>query len=138
MTINGLLTEGDPHGTFDSQLLFTFDVTGSISGAIQTGVAKTLEASGEGWRHSPSGQLVIDGLNHNLNGVDESGDFWSAPGDPLNGLEISHASLPADVKAAHVVIPAVPEPGTGFLLGAGLISLAFGSRRLAGFSARGR
>lgn len=83
MTINGLATEGVPHGTFDSQLNFSFDVSGTVSGFLGT-ITESLSQTGTNWQHfAPPGEPLILGVNHLLNGVDELADFWllqSGPG----------------------------------------------------------
>ena len=67
--------EGQPHGTFDSTLNFSFDATGSVGGFYAT-LEKTIIATGQDWQHVPTGSLLIDGVNHLLNTSDETNDFW--------------------------------------------------------------
>ena len=109
--------EGSPHGTFDSILNFSFDVTGSIGGFYAT-IEKTITATDQDWQHAPTGSPIIDGVNHNLNGLNETNDFWP------DGLVIHDDGTGT---AIHTAI--TPEPGTAVLLGAGLIGLAAGRRR---------
>ncbi len=72
--------EGQPHGTFDSTLNFSFDVTGSVGGFYAT-LEKTITATNQDWQHEPTGSLQIDRVNHLLNTgakfpPDETNDFW--------------------------------------------------------------
>lgn len=54
MTINGLSTETNPHGTFDSTLDFAADLRGSVSGFIATqGII--LDSTAVPWNHGPGG-----------------------------------------------------------------------------------
>jgi len=68
-------SEGQPHGTFDSTLNFSFDVTGSVGGFYAT-LEKTITATDQDWQHEPTGSMLIDGINHRLNTLDETNDFW--------------------------------------------------------------
>ena len=101
MVIKGLDTEGSPHGTFDSTLDFEVLFTGATSG-ITLAVPKVFVASDQDWRHAPTGTPIIDGVNHLLNGFDETGDFWPMGlvihddgGDSKHGATV--APLPAGV-----------------------------------------
>ncbi len=116
MTINGLLTEGEPHGTFDSILNFSFDVTGGSGGFYAT-IEKTFTSDDNDWQHAPTGFPLIDDINHLLNTLDESNDFWPS------GLVLHDTG-----GGQHSVI-AAPEPGTAVLLGVGLVGLAARRRR---------
>ena len=116
MTLNGLLTEGEPHGTFDSLLNFSFDVVGSVGGFYAT-IEKTFTSSDNEWQHAPTGLPLIDDINHLLNAGNESNDFWPS------GLVLHDTG-----GGQHSVI-AAPEPGTAVLLGVGLVGLAARRRR---------
>lgn len=54
MTINGLSTETNPHGSFDSTLNFAADLSGSVSGFIDTEII-SLSAVAVPWNHGPGG-----------------------------------------------------------------------------------
>ncbi len=105
--------EGEPHGTFDSTLNFSFDVTGSVGGFYAT-IEKTITATNQDWQHAPTGPLLIGGINHLLNTLDETNDFW--PG----GLVIHDDGTGT---AIHQTKAASPEPGTLALLGLGGVML---------------
>lgn len=121
--------EGGPHGTFDSIINFSFDVTGGIGGFYAT-IESTIVSSGNPWQHAPTGIDVIDDVNHLLNGLDETSDFWplatgNAPGG--NGLLIEEVHPGFGVHKAAV--SPIPEPGTALLVGVGLVGLAACRRR---------
>lgn len=74
-----------------------------------------LSNAGTPWTTAPPlGALVIDGVNHLLDGVDTTQDFW-----PIGPF------VETEAGANHVVTTATPEPGTCafFLLGAALFVL---------------
>ncbi len=100
---------GPGGGTFDTHNFDVyFDVRyGSLTGPIVTSSSVTLGSSGTSWGRTPTGPVVIDGVNHNLNGSNSDEDFW------VIGV-LSETGL----NAAHILVP-VPEPSTflaGFLL----------------------
>ena len=66
--------------------------------------------------------IVIDGVNHNLNGVNNSQDFWPTR---------FHEENPSD--AHYVESATIPEPATGafFLLGATLFVLRWSRKSSA-------
>ena len=118
MTIN-FGPEGNPHGTFDSFFDVFFDIRfGDLSGPIVGSQLLRLTSAGTPWSHdAPPGAVLIDGVNHNLNGSDNLEDFW-----PVGSITEQHAA------GLHVVAPAtsvtsVPEAGTTLSLL--LIALGF-------------
>jgi hypothetical protein len=64
--------EGQPHGTFDSVLNFSYDVTGSVGGFYAT-IEETFNSEGNEWQHAtndddflPSGLVVYTSTFDNL------------------------------------------------------------------------
>jgi len=108
--------EGSPHGTFSSELNFSFDVIGSVAGFYTT-IEKTFTSTGNIWQHAPTGPVVINGVNHLLDGGTENQDFW------LDGLALH------DTGGGQHGVRAVPEPGTALLIALGLAGLAARSRQ---------
>jgi hypothetical protein len=106
--------EGDPHGTFDSFFDVYFDVrVGGLDGQIVQSGVLAFTSSGNPWRHQAVlGGVVIDGVNHNLNGTDDSNDFWPT-GDLVHD---------ASGAAHHTVRASVPDGGATLPLS--LISMA--------------
>ena len=117
--------EGTPHGTFDSTLNFSFDVTGSVGGFYAT-IEQTFNSSGTPWTHEHNlNAMLIGGINHDLDGGgghSHSEDFHLSPDTPTKTV-VLHAG-PHPVTGAIV-----PEPSTGLLLAAGLVGLAMRRRR---------
>ena len=101
-------------GIFDSELNFSFDVTGSVGGFYAT-IEQTFNSTGTEWTHDPQAfDFTIDGINHNLNAGSPDQDFFLSAGEVLH-------------TGPHPVVN-TPEPGTGLLLGVGLLGLAFTRR----------
>jgi hypothetical protein len=120
MTINGLGTEGDPHGTFDSSLDFVFVVSGTISGFLGP-IPTSLSSSGTPWRHPPApGEPVIAGVNFRLNGVNQLTDFWLLPGFFVNevhpgvGVHVAGPKVAAGSTGQCFFGPGIPVGGAGF------------------------
>ena len=110
--------EGEPHGTFNSTLNFSFDVTGGIGGFYTT-LEKTLTATGQNWQHAPVGPPQIAGVNHLLNGFNEDNDFW-----PM-GLVIHDDGKGTAIHSARTV----PIPAALPLFGTGLVVIALAGLR---------
>jgi len=102
-------------GTNDSFFDVFFDFRkGALNGPIVFSDELQLTATNNPWTHlPPPGTLLIDGVNHNLNGTDGSTDFFTA------GTE-SHPS-----GAQHSFMPtAVPEPSVTGVFALALAVLA--------------
>jgi hypothetical protein len=118
MTID-FQAEGDPHGTFDSSLHFTFDVSGSVSGFIVT-VEKTFVSNNEPWGHQAIGGIQIAGVNIFTNGSDTTEDFHP------KGLVVEDNGNGKHVAALQMaIIPTLSEWG---LILFWLLLLAAGAR----------
>lgn len=118
MTINFADAAG---GTFDSFFDVFFDVRkGALGGPIALSDTLTITNQGTPWnRIPPPGAVVIDGVNHFLDGADTASDFW-----PIGTfIEVFPTG------ATHAVRVATPEPGTLVLMAAGAIGLAVTARR---------
>ncbi len=106
MDITFLSQEG---GTFSSFFGIFFDIRkGSLVGPIVLSDVLTLSNQGAEWgRDPPPGAILIDGVNHFLNGTDNRTDFW-----PITPFQEAHPN-----GAIHEVLTATPEPST-WLMGA--------------------
>lgn len=116
--------EGNPHGTFASLFDVFFDVRlGSLTGPILDSGSVALTSSGNSWSHEvPLGidpTVVIDGVNHRLNGSDGEGDFWPAfaggPGAGSGTPLLVHVA-PTGSQHHGVTPPGVPDGGSGLAL----------------------
>ena len=118
-------------GTFDSSIFVDFDVRfGALDGIIVSDGILELTSSDTPWsRFAPPEALLIEGINHLLNGTDIFEDFW--PGvDPFGNVLPLIEVHPTGAK--HTVRPASPAPDTSnslLLLGIGLSSLIGLKRR---------
>ena len=112
-------------GTFSSFFDVFFDIrVGSLNGPIILSNDLVLSSNGTDWNRNPGANaVVIDGVNHNLNGSDQQADFWPGP------ITEQHPS-----GAVHSVVEAtVPEPSS--LIVWSLIGLSLG---IAGWRRRKR
>ena len=89
---------------------FSFDVVGSVGGFYAT-LEKTLAATNQNWQDAPTGSPQITGVNHLLNAVDDTNDFWP------NGLVVHDDGTGTAIHTAK----AVPEPSTALLLALGVV-----------------
>lgn len=114
MTINGLATEGDPHGTFSSFFDVFFDLRiGALNGPIIFSGQDTINSSNVPWRHQPNlGDLLIPGVNFRLGDGSGNQDFF-----PI-GVFTEQGAL-----ARHIVQTANPEPSSIVLAGIGATAL---------------
>ncbi len=110
--------EGTPHGTFDSFFDVFFDVRkGALSGPIALADSLTLISTGTPWSHDPApGEVMIDGVNHELNGSDLSNDFH-----PIGAIRETFPT--GAMIVVQTTTAAVPEPGSFALFGAGAFML---------------
>jgi hypothetical protein len=119
MTINfDAAGEVIPHGTFDSFFDVFFDIRlGSPDGPIALSDTLPLTANGTPWNHDPPpGAVLIDGVNHNLNHLDRSNDFF-----PIGAIQ--HDG-PGAARNVVDVTRHVPDAGSTLLvLALGLVSL---------------
>jgi hypothetical protein len=122
--------EGIPHGTFDSFFDVFFDVRlGGLNGPIALSDHLLLTQSDAPWSHFPLlGELLIQGVNDNLNGQNNLNDFH-----PLAILQEVEAGAVHVVKPAGAFVPlqTVPEPSSMALFGFGTLAmLGLGLRRV--------
>jgi hypothetical protein len=103
-------------GTFDSFFDVFYDLrVGSLTGPIIYSDHLTLTGDDNAWnRQAPPGAIVINGVNNNLNGFNNSGDFW-----PIPPVVEQHPTL-----GAHVVTPAAIPEVSAFLCGGLALGLA--------------
>lgn len=108
-------------GLFDVFINLDFDIRkGSLNGAIALSGILQIESFNTPWgRIFPPDAVLIDGINDNLNGVDNSSDFW------LTGSLIR--TFPQGVGTLIVEPATVPEPSTLAIFALGMMALA--SRR---------
>lgn len=95
-----------PGGTFDSFFDVFFDIRiGGPGGSIVISNIVTVTISNLVWGPlAPPGALLLDGVNHRLNGENPNNDFWP--------LEPIFESGPNGAVHALNVTPAIPEAGT--------------------------
>ena len=109
------ITFDDPAGgTFDSFIDVDFDVRiGALNGPVILSDVLRLSANDVRWdRIAPPPALLIPGVNHLLNGVDTSEDFWR------DDFTEAHPG-----GTQHSMTPATPEPATLAVLGLGAPAL---------------
>jgi len=92
---------------------------GSPAGPIVRSDSVTIGHSGTPWTNTaPGDALLIDGINHLLNGTDTSGDLW--PGTLQWPTSQDPAAATLGLSQSTVDIAAAPLPGTAW---AGLVLL---------------
>ncbi len=105
-------------GIFDSTLDFDVKFTGQTSGDMVV-INKIFTATGNDWQRAPTGNIVIDGVNHFLKGDStEDQDFWP----------VGVVTHDAGVGTHHDTI-AVPEPSAFLCGGFAIIALFLGRSR---------
>ncbi|MBI2825093.1 MAG: PEP-CTERM sorting domain-containing protein [Planctomycetia bacterium] len=103
-------------GTFNSFFDVFFDIRlGALNGPIALSDQLRITNQGTAWnRIPPPGAVVIDGVNHFLDGADAASDFW-----PIGTfVEVFPTG------ATHAVRVATPEPSTLVLLAFGAVGFA--------------
>jgi hypothetical protein len=114
-------------GTFSSFFDVFFDIRlGSLDGPIAFSSDLTLTQTGAPWsRIPPDGATTIPGVNLNLNGRDNSSDFWpgTIPGLPGQGRPFTEQH---PGQGVHTVVAGTPEPGPIALLCSLVVSGAIG------------
>lgn len=102
-------------GTIDLIVDFFFDLRiGAIDGTIITSGVKTFSAIDVPWarEYLDEDPLLLPGVNHMLNGLDTTEDFW-----------VPSLTLDAGDGSVLQLSPATPEPATILLLGIGAMAL---------------
>jgi hypothetical protein len=115
----GSMTISFGPNTFVSSLDVFFDVRyGSLNGPIVQSGDLLLSSTGTSWGNvAPAGALLINGVNHMLDGTDIEQDFWPAQ------IVEQHPN-----GATHVVAATTPEPTT--MIAGALLLLPFGASAL--------
>jgi hypothetical protein len=116
MSIN--FDAGGNSGTFNSFFDVFFDIRkGSLSGPIV--LSNDVQISGnDTWnRNPPSGAILIDGVNHFLNGTDLLRDFW--PGTPFGQGNSTNGIV---INDTNPIVPLPSAASSGLLfLGAAVV-----------------
>lgn len=107
MAIN--FDSGNGGGTFDSFFDVFFDVReGALNGPIVASADAQLTNSGANWdRTPPPGAVTIPGVNINLNGRDNTGDFWPIGPFSEQKITVVHVVSPATVGSIVPLPPAL-------------------------------
>jgi len=120
-------TPTNQFGTFTSFFDIFVDVhIGSLNGPlVEPPVQLNLASAGAPWTHqAPTGALLIDGVNNNLNGMSNSNDFWG--GVEPNGVVVPIIHVDQSGSGdQHSVDPtgAIPEPGSLVIAVTGMLGL---------------
>jgi hypothetical protein len=144
ITFDPTATATNQFGSYSSTLDVFFDIhQDTITGPIVASSSAILSATGDAWTHTaPPGAVLINGANNNLNGTDNTNDFW--PGGPANvpsdrgrttlgesaqGLSENHFVNESGL-GSNFIAPA-PEPSsTVLLISAGLAGvIGWGRKR---------
>jgi len=121
ITFDPASTPSNQFGTFSSFFDVFFDIRkGSLNGPIALSSELTLTSAGNAWTHvAPTGAILIDGVNNNLNGTNNLNDFW-----PVGTIQEMHPGV-----GVHAV-RAVPEPcAIGLSLMGSLCVLGYSRKR---------
>jgi hypothetical protein len=124
MTINFADENG---GTFSSFFDLFFDIRlNAVDGGIIFSADKRFETAGTEWDRLPeTGDILIDGINHFLLGLnDPAGDFFP---EPLTEFIPSNEEGTVHKASAATI----PEPGALWMLMVGLLGLGAAHRRQA-------
>jgi hypothetical protein len=107
-------------GTFDSFFDVFFDIRkGALDGPIALSDDLVLTNTGSLWSHYPApGSLLIDGVNHDLNGRDGTNDFFA-----IQAVVETHPTGAMHTVIGTGVQGGIPEPSS---LTLGGIAVAFG------------
>jgi len=116
------ITFDDPNGgTFDSFLNVDFDVRiGALNGPIIFSDVLQLSANNVPWtRFHPDDAILLDGVNHLLDGTTMQGDFWPVGPAGLGGGPGGSFTELHPSGANHSVKSTTPEPASLALLALG-------------------
>jgi hypothetical protein len=119
----GLLTatfDTPTNGTYDSSIDMFYDIhQGSLTGPVVFSSDVTITTSNAFWQRLPTdpSDVIISGVNSNLNAVNTGSDFWNTGIITNSGVNYSQELAPAVV--------AVPEPSALALAALGVSGVLF-------------